>query len=92
MAFKFNPFTSTFDIDNDSGGTSTPQIPQYDTDPVSPSPEDVWVRRSGSSTGGGELKYIFGLGMPITSSGTGSFVYELSYRTAEGTTKRVELT
>jgi len=71
------------------GGT----IPQYDADPGSPNAEDAWVLHSTSGgAGGGELKFIAGLMTPITSVGAVSHTYQLSYRTQEGTTKRVTLT
>lgn len=85
MAYSFNPFTKKLDIIG--------KIPQYDTDPVS-SAEDVWVKATiGGGSGGGKLKGLFGLGMPIVSVNTGgTATYALSFKTKEGTIKRVTLT
>lgn len=69
-------------------GAGSPTIPQLNADPALPSPESAWVRKSG--VGGGELKFLFGGGTPITSVGTP--FYEFSYRTLENTTVRVALT
>lgn len=86
MAFSFNIFTKKFDV--------VGVIPQYSSDPVSPAAEDVWVKATvGGGSGGGVLKAITGLGFPIVSVNTGgSSVYQLSYKTKEGTIKRVTLT
>jgi len=66
-------------------------IPQYDTDPASPTAEDAWVLRSTTGTGGGKLNTFLGLGFPYTSQGTLSYTYRLSYRTQAGTTVRTLL-
>lgn len=69
------------------------KITQLSSDPVSPSVEDVWVLATIlAGSGGGELTMLFGA-MPITVPNSGgSQTYQLSYRTSEGTTKRVSLT
>lgn len=74
-----------------STATGGGSIPQYDTDPASPAAEDAWVLKSGSVTGGGKLQFLFGLGTPVTDSGTGGVTYQFSYRTQEGTTIRTTL-
>lgn len=78
---------STATITIPGGGTFA--IPQLDADPVAPTPEDAWVLRTGMG-GGGEVKFLFGGGTPITSSGAS--MYEFSYRTLQNTTVRVALT
>jgi hypothetical protein len=57
-------------------------VPQYATDPVSPSPGDMWILATGDGT-------PMGLLLAITH-GTHT-KYQLSYRTGESTTIRVEL-
>lgn len=76
-----------------STGGSGGGIPQYNSDPVSPAAEDAWVLRTTSGgAGGGKLKSYFGLGFPVTTPGTGvTSTYQFSYRTLEGTTKRVTI-
>jgi hypothetical protein len=85
MALRFNPFTKKMD--------KVGVIPQYDSDPASPSPEDVWVKATVSGgTGGGKLKALFGGGFPILSLNTGGeSSYLLSYYTKENTIKRFQL-
>src|SRR6185369_4261894 len=77
-----------------TGGSSTAIIPQYSSDPVSPSAQDAWVLEQGSGgSGGGIYQAVVGMGAPLLSPNTGaSFSYRFSYRTQEGTTKRVTLT
>lgn len=72
-----------------SAASGRVSIPEYEnTDPASPESGDVWVRRSFSASGGGEMEGHFG----HTSAGTiGSDTYELSFRTNDGTTVRVGL-
>lgn len=98
---------------------ATITIPQYNSDPASPTPEEVWVLKTGGGTptgggiisafiggsmpyptvssgggvtGGGDIIAFLGGGLPFPSKGTtGSSTYQLSYRTLEGTTKRVTL-
>lgn len=81
MPFKFNPFTGSLDIVQDTADTN--YIPQLDADPASPSAEQVWVRKSGNA--GSPM----GLLLSLT---TNTITYQLSYRTIEGTTKRVSIT
>lgn len=84
--FKFNPLTTQLDY--------VSSIPQLDTDPLSPNPEDAWVLRTGGAvSGGGTIKGWIGLGStPILSVGSGgSSTYQLSYRTQQGTTVRASL-
>lgn len=66
------------------------RILQLPTDPSNPVSQDAWVLQQGG--GGGEGSPI-GLLLSLTNATTaGAETYELSYRTKEGTTKRVELT
>ena len=70
-----------------SGGTSS--LTEYlNSDKPSPSAGDVWVKHT-TAAGGGEP---IGLLLALTQAGSGTEMYELSYRTSAGTTKRVELT
>ena len=82
--FKFNPITSELDL--------VEHIPELSTDPSPARIEDAWVLRQGSGVVGGKLNTFFGLGFPYVSVGSGSFTYQLSYRTNAGTTYRVNLT
>ncbi len=79
MPVTFNPFTDNLDFTGSSSGT----IPEYMVDPSSPAANQVWVLRLQSIQ-----TSIFPLGMVLTG---GSSAYKLSYRTTEGTTKRVVL-
>jgi hypothetical protein len=69
------------------------KISQYDTDPASPSAEDVWVLKAAPAVaGGGAVIGFIGLGVPLLLPGTfTSITYRLSFRTKEGTTKRATL-
>lgn len=82
-----NPFTRKLDF--------VESIPQLNSDPASPTSQSAWVLKTagGGGTGGGVYKGTLGLGFPYLSksSGGGSATYQLSYRTIEGTTKRVSL-
>lgn len=91
MGFKFNPLGPPFDIDNDSGGTSSTSIPEYTSDPGSPAARDAWVLRSGSASGGGDLMMLIG-GFPLTTPGSSTYTYTFKYRTDEATTVSVALT
>lgn len=72
------------------GGGGSTAILQYDnTDPVSPAAHDAWVLRTGTITGGGEA---MGLLLALTYAASGSYTYQFSYRTEEGTTIRATLT
>lgn len=73
---------------NSGGGGGLATIPELTSDPSSPSAEEVWVLRSGSLSGGGSP---IGLLLALTYSGTGSYTYQLSYYTNEGTTIRTTL-
>ncbi len=87
LKIVFNPFTGKFDYINKTQTT----IPQYETfDPVSPSPEDTWVLHTGGipMVAGSPI----GLLLSLTYAGPSGGTYQLSYRTLEGTTKRVALT
>lgn len=74
-----------------SGGASA--IPEYTTDPVSPSPEDAWVLKttSGGSGTSGKVFAYGGLGFPLIQAGGGTTTYQFSYRTLEATTIRVTM-
>lgn len=68
-------------------------IPELSADPVSPAAQDAWVLRQGAGgSGGGKLKMFLGLGFPyVKPNSGGAFTYQFSYRTQEGTTKRVTI-
>jgi hypothetical protein len=99
MPYKFNATTGLLDLVSASADTSlATNIPQYDTDPTSPTAQDAWVLKSGTGstvTGGGVLKGIIGLSTYYISAGVSSggaaTTYQFSYRTKEGTTIRVQL-
>ena len=82
----FNPLTGALDLFS--------EIPQLTSDPSSPAAHDAWVLKTGGGgAGGGVFKGFLGLGFPYATVGSGgSPTYQLSYRTEEGTTKRVTLT
>jgi hypothetical protein len=84
MAVKFDPILGKL--------RSKDVIKQLDSDPASPKAQDAWVLKQGSVSGGGTFKAFMGLGFPYMSVGTASYTYAFSYRTKEGTTKRVNLT
>jgi len=72
------------------GSASGTTIPQLSSDPSSPAAQTAWVLRTGSGGSGGGKP--IGLLLSLTQPNTGgSFTYQLSYRTIEGTTKRVTL-
>lgn len=78
-----NPSTGKLDVIG--------HIPQLDADPTSPAPEDAWVLATISGGSGGGSPY--GLLLTITKPNTGgTSSYQFSFRTKEGTTKRVTLT
>lgn len=80
----FNPLSGEFDLIS--------AIPQLNADPSSPNPEDAWVLKTGGGSGGGTIKAFLGGGAPLpTVNGGGSPTYQFSFRTIEGTTKRVTL-
>lgn len=74
------------------GGSSTAGIPEYDTDPVSPSPEDAWVLKS-TGAGGDDGGLPIGLLLSLTYAGSSppTTSYQFSYRTLENTTIRTTL-
>ena len=91
MAYKFNAITGLLDLTG--SGVS---IPEYTSDPVSPANQSAWVLKQGGGTvtGGGKLNGILGMATYLVSPGTaggGALTYQLSYRTLEGTTKRVTI-
>lgn len=84
LKIVFNPFSGKFDYVN----SDITQIPEYEGfDPVSPSPEDTWVLH----TGGAETGQPLGLLLSLTYSTDALGGYHLSYKTIEGTIKRVQL-
>lgn len=89
MQIKYDKILGKIREEDTSSGSVS--IPQYDADPVSPSAEDAWVRKS--TTGGGAgVGEAYGLLLTLTQPGAGAgSTYEFSYRTQEGTTVRVEL-
>lgn len=74
MPYKLNPFTGKFDYYG--------SIPQYTSDPSSPTQEDVWVNYSaGDGT-------PYGLLLTLTKQ-TGSASYTLKFRTEEDNTQSI---
>ena len=92
MAYKLNPTTGLLDI---TGGSLS--IPQVTSDPVAPAAESAWVLKTGSGgtkVGGGKILAFLGLAFPyatVGSGGGGTLTYRFSYRTLEGTTRRVQI-
>lgn len=82
----YNPIVSS----SGSGGSTS--IPEYTTDPASPSARDAWVLRSSSGGGGGGVISNFIMGFPLTTAGAVTYTYEFKYRTDESTTVAVALT
>lgn len=69
-------------------------IPQYSSDPDSPTAEKAWVLAtigSGASTEGMPMGLLLSLTYAETVAG-GATTYQLSYRTKEGNTLRTSLT
>lgn len=75
-----------FPLVTGGGGGTSNEIQQLDADPVSPSPEEVWVlkRTTGVSAALSHTLLHYGLTMPGGASLTTR--YELKYRTLEGST------
>ena len=80
------PFYSGKTCKDGGGGSST--IPELYTDPVSPTPQQVWVRATPIVSGGTPI----GLLLALTHSDITGYTYELAYRTLEDTTVCVALT
>jgi hypothetical protein len=72
------------------GGGGGGSIPQYSTDPVSPSAEDVWVLHETTGTPAELTHSLAHIGL-TTGNGTLEHTYTLKYRTLEGTTASVGL-
>lgn len=79
----FNPLTSNFDFVN--------TIPEITADPVSPSPGDAWVLASAFNgiMDGTPIGML--LALTYTGDQGAPTTFQFSYRTSEGTTKRVSL-
>jgi hypothetical protein len=80
------------------GGKGNGYIPELLVDPVPLVAEQSWVLKTGggsSVSSGGALMGILGLATYMVSVGThtagGALSYQFSYRTLEGTTKRVTI-
>ena len=86
LKIVFNPFTGKFDYVNPT--TATASIPELTSDPVAPDPEEAWVLYSGTIPAGTPMGLLLSLTYATSVTGT----YQFSYRTLEGTTKRVSLT
>lgn len=86
MGLKFNPTTGQLDLvgSSSSGAVS---IPEYTSDPASPSAGDAWVRHTVPTGAGSPI----GLLLALTQAGSGTESYDLSYRTSAGTTIRVTM-
>jgi hypothetical protein len=73
------------------GGGGVTTIPEYYTDPVSPVAEQAWVLATGSGAIADGTPMGLLLALTYTGNGGSGFTYQFSYRTIEGTTKRVTL-
>jgi hypothetical protein len=75
------------------GGRPNPRsnitIPQVDTDPVSPTAEQAWVKKTAVAVPISHTIFTLGLTIP---GGSTPPAYEFKYRTKEGTTVSVALT
>lgn len=71
-----------------TGGGGSVNIPQLNADPPSPAPESAWVLATPIVSGGSPI----GLLLALTGSSVTGYTYQFSYRTLEGTTRRVALT
>ena len=66
---------------------------QLNTDPVSPTAQQAWVLATISGgSGGGKLRSFLGAFPYIAPNTGGTSSYQFSFRTLEGSTKRVALT
>lgn len=88
---KINPATGNLDLVGDENfnadGTT---IPQLSADPASPATQTAWILKTGVGAAGGGKP--IGLLLSLTTTGAGaSLTYRFSYRTLEGTTKRVTI-
>ena len=85
MPVKFNPLSNNFDFVNKTS------IPEYENaDKTSAIAGDVWVKRTVALDG--DTGVPRGLLLALTYTGDGISTYQLSYRTVENTTIRVDLT
>ena len=85
MAVTWNPFTDNLDFTG-TGSSGSATIPQYNSDPGSPAVNSAWVLKVPQY----QLQTsLFPLGILLATQVN---AYKLSYRTSEGTTKRVLLT
>ena len=88
---KFNPLVRDY-LDLTGSGTGSGTIPQYTSDPVSPTAGQAWILRSGSVSAGGDIMTFIG-GFPLVNpGGGGGYTYQFSYYTNEGTIIRNTLT
>lgn len=78
-------------ITDEASSSGTVSIPQVSTDPVAPAAQDAWVLKtaSGAIADGTPIGLLLAL---TYKDNTGSLSYQFSYRTQEGTTKRVTIT
>lgn len=82
--FVLNPVSGAFDL--------VFNVPELSTDPTSPVAGDLWVKKTGGVSGGGEIKAFLGLGFPALSPGAGgTATYELCYKTVNDGTVKVSL-
>lgn len=87
MAYR--PQLKKLDYYESGTGGGAENITEYtNADKPSPTAGDVWVKHT-TASGGGEP---VGLLLALTTAGSGSEVYELSFYTLSNTIKRVELT
>lgn len=79
-------------IEHEILGIRDPEIPQLDSDPVSPDQQTAWVLKTFTAGGVGAGE-PYGLLLSLTQPGDGATTaYQFSYRTIEGATVRANLT
>lgn len=82
----------TIRIDNiGSGSSGSSRIHQYDSDPTSVA-EDAWVLHTTAGDESASAGMPYGILMAITNPGLiGAHTYRFSYKTLQGTIKRVTI-
>ena len=73
-------------INNPNGGGGSGTIPEYYTDPVSPTPGQTWVLATLKMAAGSPIGLLLSLTYSISV-----YTYQLSYYTSEGTIIRTPL-
>lgn len=79
-------------INPSAGSGESNHIQELFSDPASPTPEEVWVLRTGSPSIPDGTPIGLLLALTYTDNAGGGFTYQLSYQTLEGPIVRVALT